>query len=174
MDHVVIPLDEDHARALARVRRRAGAATTGRGHITIASFTGLDQDVALAAVRRAVAQITPFFARAHGYGFFVGEPGDANLHVPVVRDEVLGDLHASVAGGLRGSGAALAGWMADDLWSPHITVVEGGLDGDALAAAVAGLARRHHPSWRLPVRCVLLVGGRDALQSEAPEVPLAG
>ena len=126
-------------------------------------------------MRQAIARVDPFFVRAHGFGFFVTGPGDASLHVPVVRDPVLDVLHASIASGLRGRGAKLADWTASDLWSPHITIFEGGLNPDALAVAVAALARRHHPSWRIPVGRVELVGSRDGpAERLASPVPLTG
>jgi 2'-5' RNA ligase len=178
VDHVVIPLDDDHARSLRRLRRVAqGPSRTAEasGHVTLVAYVGLDRAGAAAAVRRAVGSIEPFFVRAHGYGFFVGDEGDASLHVPVVRDQALNELHASVTTSLREAGAVPAGWTDPAVWSPHITVIEGGLDGDGLAAVVAALARRHHPSWRVPVSRLEIVGGRDERRVDGIcMVPFAG
>jgi 2'-5' RNA ligase len=150
------------------------AAKGPTGHLTVVAYEGLDRDVATEILQCAAISCPPFFLRAHGYGFFVGELGDASLHIPVVRDESLNGLHASVRSALAGAGATLAGWTEPDLWSPHITVVEGGLGADALAVAVAALARRHHPSWRMPVRGLEIVGGRHEAAGTRHAVTLAG
>jgi hypothetical protein len=168
MDHVVVPLDEDHRRSTAaiasalceRIGGRAPPADVDR-HITLVSFCGAQVPSVLAGLRATLPGVEPFVVRAHGYGFFRGDGDDGlSLHVPVVRSPPLELLHRRVHGALVSVGADIAGWTAPALWSPHITLLDRDLEPDGLATAVRWLASHHHPSWHVPVDRVLVVGGR--------------
>ena len=166
MEHVVIALDEDHERAATSIGAAIAAAAgseiqPAHGHITLATYDGISRVIAYRAIQTAVAGASAFVVRTQGYGFFSGNDGrDLSLHVPVVRSPPLDALHEAVYGALVSAGADVACWTAPSHWSPHITLVEGGLDPDSIGAAAAALASRHHPSWRIPVHDLLLVGNR--------------
>jgi 2'-5' RNA ligase len=166
MEHVVIPLDRDHSDALLRLRRRAGAPSPDDGHITLVSFDRLDRALAVGALRAAASTVAPFTVRAHGYGLFVPDRREVSLHVSVVRDNALDRLHRAVVAALCDAGACVAGWTEAAVWTPHITILSGGMAGGELAATVARLAEHPHPSWHLPVGAVALVSGR---RSPGPE-----
>jgi 2'-5' RNA ligase len=179
VDHVVIPLDADHAAALEElVAGVAAAAGTllpmGRSepHITLLAHQGLPADQVAAAVAPVAGAVRPFSVHAHGYGLFTGdEASDLSLHVPVVRDRQLDGLHRALASALTEAGAEVAGWSAPGWWSPHVTLLDRELDPAALGRAVAWLAQRHHPSWRIPVERVALTGGWR--ERSRPEVTFA-
>ncbi len=166
MDHLVIPLDRDHTQALTELVRAtamaAGLADTAEvpcPHVTLIAHGGLPPD-AVRAVTDVVTGTTPFAIHAHGYGFFTGDdPSDLSLHVPVVRTAPLDDLHRRLCDALHGTGTQTAPWSEPELWSPHITMLDRGLDPTSLGTAAAWLAQRHHPRWCIPVDRIALTGG---------------
>lgn len=163
MDHLVIPRDGSHVQAVARVAAAAGARRTDRRrpHITVVAHQGLAADAARAVVAGVVGDLAPFAVDAHGYGLFTGAgEGNRGLHVPVVRTDALNELHRHVVAAVERAGGLVAPWCHPDRWSPHITVLDGVVDGSHLAAAVAALAERHHPSWEI------LVAGLESWRAE--------
>jgi len=182
MDHVVIPLDDDHERATTSTVAAMSAAVGAtihpaqrRVHITLVAYDGISRVTAHRAVEAAVADASGFVVRAHGYGFFCGPDGqDLSLHVPVVRSPALDVLHGAIHGALVSAGAEVAGWTDPCCWSPHITLVEAGLDPDSLGACSGWLARRHHPSWRIPVNRLLIVAGGSDGEEPASIIQLSG
>lgn len=166
LDHIVVPIGRDHAEAITAlvsdVEAAAGVTQSGAWlpHVSLVAYDDLSRDAAVRAVRGSLADTAPFVMHAHGYGFFTGDrPSDLSLYVPVVRAAALDALHARLWGALGLAGARRAGWSAPDHWSPHLTIVDRTLDPQALGTAVTHLARRHHPSWSIPVDRVLLTGG---------------
>ena len=128
--------------------------------MSLLAYQHLSQGMAARAIEDIVRATAPFVIHAHGYGFFTGDdPTDLTLHVPVVRAPALDRFHARLWAQLRGAGARVAAWSAPDLWSPHLTIVDRTLDPHALGAAATWLARRHHPSWSIPVDRIMLTGG---------------
>jgi len=168
MDHLVIPLDGDHIHALAALTHGivtgCGLAMTADRtdpHVTLVAYTGLSPEVAHSSIDAVAARTAPFVLHAHGYGFFTGdEPTELSLHVQVVRTRALDTLHRGLRAALHRAGADIAGWSEPDLWSPHITLLDRGLDPVSLGTAARWLAHRRHPSWRMPVDRVVVVGGR--------------
>ena len=148
MDHVVIPLDDDHERATTSTVAAMSAAVGAtihpaqrRVHITLVAYDGISRVTAHHAVEAAVADASGFVVHAHGYGFFCGPDGqDLSLHVPVVRSPALDVLHGAIHGALVSAGAEVAGSTDPCCWSPHITLVEAGLDPDSLGACSGWLA----------------------------------
>ena len=167
MDHVVIPLDRDHVAARALLLDGLSAAIGMEAvpeqvgpHVTLVAYDGLDAGAAVAALSDVAAASEPFTMHSHGYGFFTDDdPIGLNLHVPVVREPALEALHQAVSVALAGAGATIAGWTTPTWWTPHITLVDRGLQPDSLGAGAAWLAGRHHPSWRIPVDRLVVVGG---------------
>ena len=167
MDHIVIPIGPDHRKAIDALVAGAGAAAglasrtaAPDPHVSLFAYQGLSRAGAEAAIEASLRETEPFVIHAHGYGFFTGDhPADLALHVPVVRDRALDSLHDDVWARLRAAGAHVAPWSAPGLWTPHLTLLDRALDPVALGAAVAWLARRHHPSWSIPVDRVVLTGG---------------
>lgn len=169
MDHVVIPLDGSHVQAVERVAAAAGARSAGRPrpHITVVAHQGLASGAAHAVVVGVVRDLAPFVVHAHGYGLFTGAgEGNRSLHVPVVRTDALNELHRRVVAAVERAGGVVASWCHPDRWSPHITVLDGVSDGAHLAAAVAALAERHHPSWELLVDGLESWGAEDRRPSD--------
>jgi 2'-5' RNA ligase len=181
VQHLIVPLDSDHVQAVAslaaEVAAAAGCADVGPPvcpHVTVVAFTGVDPEVARRAIEWGLAGAQPFEMRAHGYGVFAqsGEFGPS-LNVPVVRNGPLDTLHRAVHQALVEVGAEVAGWTLPDTWSPHITLTDRALDTDGVGAAVSRLAGHRHPSWRLPVDRVLLVGGwSEPVDERTAAIPL--
>jgi 2'-5' RNA ligase superfamily len=126
VDHLVAPLDPDHARAVAQLSHDLAAelgidpdrAAPRRPHITVASYTGLEPVRAAAALAPVLAAVAPFTVRAHGYGVFAGDSdNDLSLHVMVVRTEALDDLHRRLHGALCAAGACVAGTTRPAAWT---------------------------------------------------------
>jgi 2'-5' RNA ligase len=167
MDHVVVPFDRTHADAHAElVQRLVDAAglpppVSGRvPHITVVAHSGLTGDDAHDALLGVVADVVPFTIHAHGFGFFSGDtPSNLSLYVPVTRTAALDALHRRVCDAVRGAGGEVARWCEPDRWTPHITLLDRTLDPDGVGRATAWLARRHHPSWDIPVDGIALLGG---------------
>lgn len=179
MDHVAIPLDADHVRALAdlvgglTVATGLAGAERSHPHITLTAHSGEAREAALEAVEEVAAATTPFTVHAHGYGFFTGDrSSELSLHVPVVRTEALAALHRDVCAALADAGADVAPWCGPDLWSPHVTLLDRGLDPLALGEAAAWLAQRHHPSWQIPVDRLAYTGGWAERDRPADVIPL--
>jgi 2'-5' RNA ligase len=180
MHHVVVPLDHDHvaARALLLDGLVAAAGLTSPSeavdpHVTVVAFTDLDAGAAGDVLAEVARACEPFVMHSHGYGFFTDQdPIGLNLHVPVVRDPALSALHAAACVALEAAGATLAGWTTPPWWTPHITLVDRGLQPDSLAAGVAWLATRHHPSWRIPVERLRVVGGWSTREVPGRELAL--
>ena len=180
VDHVVLPLRADHLAAVAALAEGLATATgvaseprTSPPHVTLIAFTNLDRTRAVEAVSAAVHGAAPLVLHAHGYGFFTGdEARDLSVHVPVVRDRALDEVHRAVHRSLRLAGACIADWTGPDLWSPHITLVDRGLEPATIAAGVAWLARRHHPSWHIPVDRLVVTGGWSERDRAGTEVLL--
>jgi 2'-5' RNA ligase len=168
VDHLVIPLDRDHIQALAALACGvAAAANVGVAaacvdpHVTVVAYTGLSRKKARASIENVAGETEPFVLHAHGYGFFTGDEfSELSLHVPVVRTGALDAVHRRFRAALQRGGAAIAGWSEPELWSPHITLLDRGLDPTSLAATIGWLAHRRHPSWRIPVDRVVVTGGR--------------
>ena len=167
MDHLVVPLDPGHVHVIdeliggvAGAAGLAPALEASTPHLTLIAHSGLDRARVSTAIGPVAAATAPFTIHAHGYGFFTGpEPSDLSLHVPVVRSGPLDALHGELCAALREAGAEIAGWSAPELWSPHITLLDRQLSPAKLGAAAAWLARRHHPSWRIPIDGVAITGG---------------
>lgn len=167
MDHLVIPLDDAHAEAASRLGQSAAeAAGLDEGverpapHITVLAYQGLSAAAAGDVVAEVAARTAPFLVHAHGYGFFAGDgPFELSLYVPVARNPPLAALHLDLCEALARAGAEVAGWSTPDAWLPHITLLDRCMEADVLARAVARLAERHHPSWRVAVDRVALTGG---------------
>jgi 2'-5' RNA ligase len=162
VEHIVVPLDPVHARAVADLARRlatavgcAPAAAPAHPHVTLASYRGVPPATAVAALEPVVAALAPFTVRAHGYGMFTGDhPEDLSLHVMVVRTAALDDLHGRVHRALYGVGAQTGGLTEARVWTPHITLIERHLTPARLGRAVELLAAREHRSWSIPVAAV--------------------
>lgn len=160
MDHVIAPLDTDHARLVAQLSTDLATALSldparvvpRQPHITIASYTGLGPTRAAEVLAPVLRQVGPFTVRAHGYGMFTGDAdSDLSLHVMVVRTRTLDGLHQRVHGALGAAGACLAGTIDPNVWTPHITLLGGGLTPRILGQAVDLLARRPHRTWSIAI-----------------------
>jgi 2'-5' RNA ligase len=159
VNYVVVPLDESHRRAL--IQLSTGAATASglddvhhcrRPHITLVAFEGVPRHDGYRALAHVAAAAVPFIVHASGFGFFCDDgPAGANLHLDVVRGRRLDTLQRAVCAALKRAGAEIAPWCEPERWTPHITLLDDGLAAAELGAVAAWLARRHHPSWNIPV-----------------------
>lgn len=167
LDHIVVPVGDDHLLAIEHLA--AGAASAARierhpgepvAHVTLLAYSGLSRVDAVQLAERIVPATPMFTFHAHGYGFFSGDdPSGLCLHVPVVRSRPLDSLHDALRGALSTAGADIARWSEPDIWSPHITLLDRHLDAARLGLAAGWLARRHHPSWDIVADRVVLTGG---------------
>lgn len=163
----MLPLDGDHVRAVRRLvagiaesAHLGGEVGRPEPHVTLIAYTGGDPAAVRAGVESVGGRSGAFHVHAHGYGFFSGKDRtELALHVPVVRSALLDELHGALCAALDDAGAEVATWCAPHLWTPHVTLVDRGLTPATLAAGVAWLAERHHPSWQIPVDRVALTGG---------------
>jgi len=176
VEHIVVPLDAMHARAVADLAGRlatavgcAPAAAPAHPHVTLASYRGVPPATAVAALAPVAAALAPFTVRAHGYGMFTGDrPEDLSLHVMVVRTTALDDLHGRVHRALSRAGAETVGLTDPRVWTPHITLIERQLTPDRLGRAVELLAVREHRSWS--IRVAALAAGPRMGRRPAPMV----
>jgi 2'-5' RNA ligase len=174
VDHVIAPLDTDHARAVGQLSVDLATALSidpddvalRPPHITCASYTGLEPRRAVAALAPVLAVIAPFTVRAHGYGLFTGDADtDLSLHVMVVRTKALDELHRCVTAALCGAGAQLAGTTEPRVWTPHITLLDRGLTPRLLGRAVELLGGRPHRTWSITLESLAVThhcGDADA------------
>lgn len=175
MDHLVIPLDPGHFRALSELSSSiAEVSGLGRAscptspHVTLLAYTALPPATVRSVIEPTLAEVVPFTIRAHGYGLFTGpDTADLNLHIPIVRSRPLDELHRRLHTALHDAGAEIAGWSAPELWSPHITLTNRELDPARVARAAAWLAYRRHPSWRIPVDRITLSAGTKDMGGES-------
>jgi 2'-5' RNA ligase len=167
--HVIVPLDADHAHAVAQIAADLAAALAAppeilastSPHITLASYTGLETDRVIAALAPVAATTEPFTLRAHGYGVFAGDAdADLSLHVMAVRTRELDELHRRVHAALAAAGACLAGNTHPSVWSPHVTVLDRGLTPRLVGRAVEVLARRPHRTWSIDVDSLVIAARR--------------
>jgi 2'-5' RNA ligase len=174
VDHVIAPLDTDHARVVGQLSVDLAAALSidlddvalRPPHITLASYTGLEPPRAATALAPVLAVTAPFAVRAHGYGLFTGDADtDLSLHVMVVRTKALDELHRCVTTALCGAGAHLAGTTESRVWTPHITLLDRGLSPRSLGRAVEMLAGRPHRTWSITLESLAVThhcGDADA------------
>jgi 2'-5' RNA ligase len=176
VEHVIAPLDHDHAHAVAQLAHDLAAelgldcdeAVPRRPHVTVVSYEGIEPTRAAPVVAREVAALAPFTVRAHGYGVFAGDcDTDLSLHVMVVRSADLDRLHGRVHRALGEAGARVAGTTAPSAWTPHITLLDRGLTPRLLGDAVEILTRRPHRSWTIPV-----VGVTITRRGTSPALPI--
>lgn len=178
MDHVIAPLDADHARVVTLLADDLAAAlavvpeavVSRSPHITVASYTGLAPARAAAALEPVTTATRPFTVRAHGYGVFTGDADtDLSLYVIVVRTRALDELHRRVHAALDGAGACLAGTTHPSVWSPHVTVLDRGLTPSLLGRAIEVLAQRPHRTWSIGVTSLRIASRhRDQRRLPAP------
>jgi 2'-5' RNA ligase len=173
MDHVIAPLDADHARAVTRLAEDLAAAlavapeavSVRTPHITVASYTGLEPARAAAALGPVAAATRPFTVRAHGYGVFTGDAdSDLSLYVVVVRSRALDELHGRVHASLDAAGACVAGTTHPSVWSPHVTVLDRGLTPSLLGRAIEVLAHRPHRTWSIAVASLTIASRQGDLR----------
>jgi 2'-5' RNA ligase len=181
VDHVVVPLDASHRDALAALGATAAAAADldpaqhcPRPHITLVAFSPPADSTTLEQVVSSVAsKASPFTVHAHGFGFFCGDhQADVNLHVDVVRGRRLNILQRSLCAALRRAGAQIAPWCEPERWTPHVTLLDHGLDAHQLGDAAAWLSRHHHPSWTIPVDRLAITGGWDHRGDPGVDLPI--
>jgi 2'-5' RNA ligase len=160
VDHVIAPLDADHARVVTQLSVELATALAldpevvapRRPHITIASYSGLEPARATGALGPVAARARPFTVRAHGYGVFTGDAdSDLSLYVVVVRTRAFDELHRHIHAALGTAGACLAGTTDPSVWSPHITLLHRGLTPRLLGDAIEVLAHRPHRTWSITV-----------------------
>jgi 2'-5' RNA ligase len=181
VDHVIAPLDGDHAALVARLSAELAAAlgiapdaAAHRPHITLSSYTALAPQGAAAALAPVVAAAAPLEVRTHGYGVFTGDgDDDLSLHVMVVRSRALDELHDAVDAALAGAGACLAGSGRPGVWTPHVTLLDQGLTPRRLGRAVELLAHRPHRTWTVRLGS-LAVGPRRGGPAAGCELPFGG
>jgi 2'-5' RNA ligase len=173
MDHVIAPLDADHARAVRGLAEDLAAAlavapeavSVRTPHITVASYTGLEPAGAAAALGPVAAATRQFTVRAHGYGIFTGDAdSDLSLYVVVVRSRALDELHGRVHASLDAAGACLAGTTHASVWSPHVTVLDRGLTPSLLGRAIEVLAHRPHRTWSISVASLTIASRHGDLR----------
>jgi hypothetical protein len=179
--HVLLPLDGSHEAALRRLA--AGAAlAAGLGpdlgsaghHVSLVVVPGATLERVRLAMAEVAHAVEPLSIRAHGYGFFTdGTTPGTSLHVPVVSGPALLELHRRACVVLGAHGMAPAAWTAPERWSPHITLLDHGLDPVALGHAVTWLGGRHHPHWSIPIDR-LAVEGRQGDPAVEPATVVLG
>lgn len=178
--HVLLPLDGSHESAVRRLAAGAalaagldpGAGPTGH-HVSLVVVPGATLEGVRLAMAEVAQAVEPLAIRAHGYGFFTdGTTPGTSLHVPVVCGPALLELHRRACVALEARGMAPAAWTAPERWSPHITVLDRGLDPVALGRAVTWLGGRHHPHWSIPIDRLAVEGRQGDAAVEPASVAL--
>lgn len=82
----------------------------------------------------------PFHVIANGIGLFTGRK--LVVHVPIVRNDALNELHRDLWQALAPIGTGIVHHFHPELWIPHITLAHAGLTAEVLPHLVTWLADR--------------------------------
>ncbi len=118
-------------------------------HVATAYGDGLREVVAKIAETTA-----PLKVRCGGLGFFTTTR--PVVYVPVVRDDRLSALHARLWDALSDVARGTLNLYAPEAWLPHVTLAQGPLDTDRLAALLEVPAARG-PQWHATLQGLALV-----------------
>lgn len=173
---IVALLDTQHeqqARFLQRAWRRASEDELDRiPHISLHVAKAYDSPDALEhAVRMIASSIPPFEVRCGGLGFFTSV--SPVVYVPVVRAQGLSALHQSVWTEATAHGVEPIAHYAPDSWLPHITLAEGELHTDQLAALM-DTAQARGPQWQATLSKLALMVREPEGHRIVWTVPLGG
>ncbi len=146
---IVALLDTQHeqqARFLQRAWRRASEDELDRiPHISLhVAESYADADGLREAVRGLAAGIAPMQVRCGGLGFFTSVA--PVVYVPVVRAQPLSTLHRAVWDEAANRAFQPIEHYSPDSWLPHITLAEGELRSEQLAALM-DTAQARGPQW---------------------------
>ena len=118
-------------------------------HVATAYGSGLREVVAAIAATQPALPV-----RCGGLGFFTTTR--PVVYVPVVRDDRLSRLHAKLWKALEPVAKGTLQWYAPEGWLPHVTLAQGDLEPERLAALLAVPAARG-PQWEATLRGIALV-----------------
>lgn len=135
-------------------------------HVATAYGAGLRELVANIAAEHA-----PLPVRCGGLGFFTTTR--PVVYVPVVRGERLSALHGRLWERLSDVAHGSLHWYAPESWLPHVTLAQGPLDTDRLAALLEVPAARG-PQWEATLTGLALVESAPDGDRVIWEEPLGG
>lgn len=90
----------------------------------------------------------PFTVRTAGLGIFTGML--PVIHIPVVRNERLGQIHAQIWQQMTPLATGVLAYYHPDHWQPHITIAQGDIPADKLPQIIAMLQERDF-NWQIEV-----------------------
>lgn len=128
-------------------------------HLTLHSAEAYDVERVAQMLKSLARTLPPFATRCEGVGLFPGSP--VTLYLPVVRTPRLTLLHRNLVDEVRDHAQEPSGYYQPDRWLPHLTVAQGALAGERLAAMLGWLLRQEL-SWEVAVTNLALVDGEGA------------
>ena len=99
----------------------------------------------IAAITRTMP---PFTVRTAGLGIFTGIL--PVVHIPVVRNERLGQIHAQIWQQMTPLATGVLTYYHPDHWQPHITIAQGDIPADKLPQVITMLQERNF-NWEIEV-----------------------
>ncbi|MCC7359970.1 MAG: 2'-5' RNA ligase family protein [Anaerolineales bacterium] len=117
---------------------------------------GLPEALAQVARRHA-----PLSVRTSGLGLFPGD--DPVLYLPLVRTAALSALHADLWATLAPFAVEPPPLYAPDQWTPHLTLISGGLSAAGLGEAVQRLLPRGL-YWNIAISALSFIADSGAAQ----------
>ena len=168
MQGVVTLLDDRHYARVGALWEELGQKFDVRGmyvtpypHFSFQVAEQYDESACESFLRELAASTRPFRVRTAGLGIFtVANP---ILYIPLVRSPQLTRLHEEIWKGVRQAvPGAVAHYYAPEEWVPHVTLAQGDIDQEKLAAIVRVLSTRNF-HWEITVNnlCMIYDTGKE-------------
>jgi len=162
MQGVVTLLDDRHYARVGAIWEELGQKFDVRGmyvtpfpHFSYQVADAYDEQACETFLRELAARTRPFRVRTSGLGIFtVANP---ILYIPLVRSPQLSRLHEELWNSARQSTpGAVAHYYCPNEWAPHITLAQGDIDQDKLAAIIRVLSSRNF-HWEITVNNLSMI-----------------
>ncbi len=155
LDEVHSALVEEISDELAHELDVSGLYETAFPHFSYHVAEKYDAENGEEALRRVARGTSPFRVRTSGLGIFTGVK--PILYVPVVRSPELARIHQEIwRHVVPAVPAPVTNYYHPEMWVPHVTLAQGGIDQDKLAEIVRRLSARNF-HWELTVNNLSII-----------------
>jgi 2'-5' RNA ligase len=124
-------------------------------HITWLVMESYNPDQLKTSLQEISQQACPISVQTSGLGIFSGE--SPVLYISVVKNEFLLRLHALIYSASKDALGGVNPFYTPDTWVPHITLVHGDVDPDALSCTVKQLGQESF-DWKFALDHLALIG----------------
>ena len=125
-----------------------GVSRTPIAHFSFHVAESYDAVQTIPTVHELAKTMPPFKVRTAGLGVFTGTM--PVVHVSVVRNEWLGQIHGQIWEQLTPLAAGIQTYYHPDHWQPHITIAQGDIPPEKLPEVIAMLQARDF-NWEIQV-----------------------